>query len=117
MGHGLSELQRSLLTLAGRKFDKWAGRDSLSQVLFYSEALMHCFAWTKNAGRFPRRNIGAAQYNKAMATISRSVRRLEARGLVEKHKGPYWTGFKITPEGRDVLRASETAGKGVSPRY
>jgi len=117
MGRGLSDLQKVLLQKANAKHEEWAGRDSLSQVLFFSEALKHCFGWTKKAGRFPRKDIGAAQYNKAMATISRSVRRLEARGLVQKHKGSYWTGFKITPEGQDVLRSLEITGKAVSTQY
>ena len=51
---------------------------------------------------FSRQAIGEREYNRVMATLSRSCRRLEERGLVTRIQGAMagWSAVKITEEGK-----------------
>jgi hypothetical protein len=57
--------------------------------------------------RFDREAIGRARYDAAQASLSRAVRRLEARGLVERYEGAVsrWAGVRLADG------ALEAAGK------
>lgn len=96
MGRGLSDLQRWILKAAEER-----------DRLYYSDICEGYFGWTKIDGRsgpgaqkFDRAAIGAAEYNRVMATVSRSCRRLEARGLVHRIEGVYtrWTAIVLNTE-------------------
>jgi hypothetical protein len=56
-----------------------------------------------NEQKFSRKGIGEREYAKVMATLSRSVLRLEASGLVEWVGGRNWSGVEITEAGRTWL--------------
>jgi hypothetical protein len=51
--------------------------------------------------RFDREQIGRDRYGAAHASVSRAVRRLEARGLVERYAGTVirWAGLRLTDAG------------------
>lgn len=77
--------------------------------LYYAEVLAGYFGfpWTHWAGRslreargshcFDREAIGRSRYDAAQASLSRAVRRLESRGLVERHVAAYsrWAGIRL----------------------
>jgi hypothetical protein len=100
-------------------------RDSRAD-LYVSEILQGYFGWKplspirmeggeRNIGyHFSRRRIGEATYRKVMATLSRSIRRLEERGLVEYVKGYCaWTAVVITATGRQELYRLTHSHKGT----
>jgi hypothetical protein len=90
----LSRLQRWILyaAYANRSGDSTADPD-----LYYHEILAGYFGFpvrwnadkplhsTTGSHHFDRQAIGRARYHAAQASIGRAVRRLEARGLVERH--------------------------------
>jgi len=120
MGRGLSDLQRYILDRAGKQ-----------RRVYYVEILEGYFGWAPeyeigrySLGRyendhrgevgelvspgsqhFSRKRIGEKTYRKVMATLSRSCKRLQARGLVTWLCGTYsyWSGVEITEEGRKWL--------------
>ena len=53
------------------------------------------------AHRFDREQIGRERYDAAQASVSRAVKRLEARGLVERYAGAAsrWAGLRLTDAG------------------
>jgi hypothetical protein len=78
MGRGLSDLQQWILREARQR-----GR------LYHADIYEGYYGWKPRRGaslpgeqRFSKWEIGEAEYNKTMATVSRSCTRLEARGLV-----------------------------------
>jgi hypothetical protein len=110
MGRGLSQLQRHILTEAGQR-----------ERVHPAEILMSFFGWPykptclhdkpRALGERPHGNnfspaqIGPLRYTRTMASLSRAVRRLEDRGLVERFGytfGKAWC-LKITDKGRQVL--------------
>src|SRR5262245_31279974 len=107
MGRGLSDLQRFILTRAAQQ-----------ERLYYAEILAEYFGWELRKSMylkdgkywsgqfFGRRKIGEAVYHRVMATLSRTCRRLEARGLVQCVSGAYcrWSAVDITDKGRDCYR-------------
>jgi len=120
MGRGLSPLQ---LWIVNRAAEKKAavvegGRDRFEDVLDYSEILVYYFEWPKRrAGwawgpgatvepsrfsqNFRKDWVGEAEYGRVMAALSRSVRRLEQRGLVEKAWN-HFGGVRITELGKSL---------------
>ncbi len=89
MGRGLSDLQRWILAEA-RKQDR----------LYYADICEKYYGWRRKyhtwgdpfsvgCNKFYRSEIGHREYNRVMATISRSCRRLEKRGLVRCISGMY----------------------------
>jgi hypothetical protein len=100
----LSKLQRSILTLAYERRDR-------DRPLYYAEILAEVFDFpvsyyadslAENPGsqHFSRERIGAGRYDAAQASLSRAVRRLADRGLVEIVVAAYsrWTGLSLTEE-------------------
>ncbi len=104
MGRGLSDLQRWILAEA-RKRDR----------LYYADICEKYYGWprktdvagnplSRGSQHFSRSEIGNREYNRVMATISRSCLRLEKRGLVHCLAGEFhrWSGVEaITQEGGD----------------
>jgi hypothetical protein len=98
MGRGLSNLQRWILSEARRR--GW---------LEYDEIYQGYFGWRRTGPYWPNelrqtfspRDIGEGEYNRVMATVSRSVRRLEERGLV-RLTGDYLGQLELTGAGREV---------------
>jgi hypothetical protein len=132
MGRGLSELQRYILTEAGKR-----------QRVYYADILEGFFGWApvkpiarwkagdvrggvpgypeeqipenevgsiKHPGHqyFSRRKIGEKNYRKVLATLSRTCLRLGQRGLVTCLRGTmgHWSGIEITDKGREQLLVS-----------
>lgn len=105
MGRGLSDLQRWILAEA-RKRDR----------LYYADICEKYYGWPRKTDsqgnplsigsqHFSRSEIGEREYNRVMATISRSCLRLEKRGLVRclVAKSSRWSGVEavIQEEGDD----------------
>lgn len=102
----LSKLQKSILRIALR--NHLAGKDRV----YYSEILSEHYGFEiknrlDNCGQhFSRREIGAKRYSSAQAALSRAMRRLEDRGLIDCISGvAKWTAARLT------LRGIETANK------
>jgi hypothetical protein len=119
MGRGLSSLQRYIVAKA-----------ATVERLYYFEILQDYYGW-RNHGRPERRynpitqkftheqyyppgtqkfwpdEIGREQYHKILVTLSRTIARLQQRGLVTWLSGgrSHWSGVEITPEGRRVAAA------------
>jgi hypothetical protein len=85
---------------------------------------MKVFGWERGRGRwrsspgsqkFDRRDIGAQTYDAVLAAVSRSVRRLEDRGLVQRVSGAltHWSGLNLTEDG--VRMANCLVGFNVKP--
>jgi hypothetical protein len=117
---GLSPLQRSILVLA---YDNWTreGRSTQSEGCdgyFYEilERVWHFENRWAGASRertpthwhFGLRQIPYRRYNAAMASLSRSVKRLTDWGLVTRHRGKSWrgtwAGMKLTATGLPVAK-------------
>ncbi len=136
MGRGLSDLQRYILTEAGKR----------SRV-YYTDVLVGFFGWkpklplkrNKAGDRigadwatfrsevvpneddgnlslpgnqyFSKREIGEEAYSSVMAALSRSMRRLEVRGLITVLVGCYsrWSAAAITDQGREWLSVNSLA--------
>lgn len=66
---------------------------------------------------FERSVIGTERYAAAQASLSRAVRRLEARGLVTSHQGSdsRWAGVRLTGDGM-TLAADLDSGRPPSDR-
>jgi hypothetical protein len=77
----LSRLQKQILTLA---------YDRIQEPLYYSEVLEELYGFLPAVGgehalgnaRFDRLSIGLQRYAAAVAAVSRSMDRLESRGLI-----------------------------------
>jgi hypothetical protein len=115
----LSRLQRWILSAAceNRSADPAADSD-----LYYHEILAGYFGfpmrwhadkpWHLSPGlhHFDREAIGHARYHAAQASIGRAVRRLEARGLVERRKPACGgTGLRIADAAVEAARNLRTA--------
>lgn len=108
MARGLSDLEKRILTLAYEKrmhTPRTGPCDvSTTQVLLevYDWPLVeNCFSVA--AHNFDRSEIGLREYNRAMASVSRSLRRLEARGLATRFKSSHaWSGITLTPAGMEA---------------
>ena len=110
MGHGLSPLQRYIVTKA-----------ATVERLYYHDILQEYYGWTSHrrpghpgngtaspgTQRFGPAEIGPQRYHQTMVTLSRAVARLHARGLVTWLSGvnAHWSGVEITPEGRSLAAA------------
>ena len=126
MGRGLSELQKSIVTLALRSYEpnRTGGAD-----LYYSEIFAEVYQWQptlsplrgkpstymgyQSDGRrpgsqhFSKAAIGAKTYNSAQAAVSRAVTRLWNRGLVTPVIGARsrWSGLNLTETGAKAAHA------------
>jgi hypothetical protein len=120
MGRGLSDIQKTILSLAasnrgmaGRKVD-----------LYQAEIFQELCGWNPirvlserhyTGQHFSKVEVGERQYNGARATVSRAIRRLEERGLVIRVSGACskWSGINLTAEG--VKIASRKYGQDKGP--
>ena len=117
MGRGLSDLQR------------WILRETCHRgQLEYADIRRDYFGWKPKQkdqqlrDRYSPQDLGADEYNRVMATISRSCRRLEARGLkvrrIRCEKAPY-SGLdpRRHMSSTDTCRCSRwsEAGRGRAP--
>jgi hypothetical protein len=110
MGRGLSDLQRWILEKAASQ-----------KKLHPAEVLAGYFGWEPDhkwpwrgqiepaerprGQNFSRRRIGSAKYRSTMASLSRSIRRLEERGFVTRREyafGKAWCLY-ITEKGKEYL--------------
>lgn len=113
MGRGLSDFQLHILFMAsdkilnGRRESKgWmAGR---WPDLFISEILIEFFGWKPEryhsvlgCHHFSKAAIGEEHYNSIMATISRAIRRLNERGLIQRDRK--LKGIFLTPSGEKTI--------------
>lgn len=126
MGKGLSPLQRDILTIALKNRDEQVANKWVRTTdAYYAEVLHLHFGWPFNkvhwllasksdaeilncvrnespsAQFFSKEQIGAAKYNADMAALSRSMVRLEKRGLVKCMTGANsrWSGAILTDAG------------------
>ncbi len=115
----LSRLQRSILELAYvNRVAEGRHSESSGADLYFYELMVACFGFptpprrygetdrrrVPGSQRFSRRQIGAARYDAAQASVSRAVRRLEDRGLVVRLCGAvsHWSGLSLSPAGLAV---------------
>ena len=98
MGRGLSDLQRWILHEACERGQ-----------LEYADIRRDYFGWESKQtdkqlrDRYSPKEIGEDEYNRVMATISRSCRRLETRGLITlEGYAPYLRWIKPTKAGREI---------------
>jgi len=113
LGRGLSELQKTILTIAAKEKDD----PKRHNVALYNEVLARHYGWPiEYRGRlgvgpqgwhFSKADIGEKEYRKARAALSRSASRLAERGLVEFMVFP-WTervvGVSLTEAGAEVAK-------------
>ena len=106
MPRGLSTIQKRILRIA-------AGNDD--SLAYYAEVCHEHWGWVPvdpdaelhqpGTKKFNRAQIGHEEYNRTMATLSQSVRRLEARALGVRLAGTTsrWSAFEINDAGRQVI--------------
>ncbi len=104
MAGGLSDLQKKILEIAFRGYLQDPRADA-----FDAEILQDHFGWSPSrqiredpcAPVFSKQAIGPRRYNSCMASVSRSISRLEDRGLIRRFKGftQQWSGVKLTVSG------------------
>ncbi len=119
MGRGLSELQQDIIVIAYE--NKEAGLVSyetregpvMSAHVKREQILRERFGW-QPADRFgfllktfSKKEIGAEHYNRVMASLSRSLHRLEQRGMAWRtysYRADAWSGVELTEEGEAEAR-------------
>ncbi len=121
MGRGLSDLQKAVIVMAHENevAATVAYHDAEGPVITAhvtrEQILREYFGWQPDAARpsyhyrvFSRADIGHDKYNAVMVSLSRSLHRLEARGLVyltHSLMAAGWNGAELTDEGRtEALR-------------
>ena len=115
MGRGLSELQQAIIVMAYK--NKATGADAYhddsgpvaAAHVKRESILREYFGWQSDDARpdyhyrtFSRADIGRERYNATMVSLSRSLHRLEARGLVyltHSVMAAGWSGAELTEEG------------------
>ena len=121
----LSRLQRWILDAAyGNRSGNQAGPEA---DLYYHEILAGYFGFpvARNADKplhsspgshhFDRQAIGQARFHAAQASIGRAVRRLEARGLVERRGAGCGRSAGLTIADIAVEAASKLSDRGRRP--
>lgn len=98
MGRGLSNLQRFIMEKVAQEGD-----------IAPPDILQGFFGWKTarsprqpGGNRFSPREMGMDRYHKTMVTLSRSIRRLEFRGLLQRAE-PLWGNrfrLRLTDKGR-----------------
>jgi hypothetical protein len=96
MSRGISRLQRQILFIALRE-----------KFVTCQEILTELWGWQPQKQGAKESTIEKAKYASAHATLSRSLTRLWARGLIT-----YWrtlthsrTAVSLTPEGKELVQA------------
>ena len=105
MTEALSPLQQVILETAAR--NRSVSDDRPTDV-YAAEILVSYFGFPLTRSyhpargyigqHFSRTEIGARRYDAAQASLSRAMRRLETRGLIERVQGAYalWSGANLT---------------------
>ena len=121
MGRGLSSLQEQILSLAWEREQDERTRGVWEHpagggILFPQDILVRLWQWPITYGRwtgdgravwkghgwhFQPSSIGERAYQAAVVVLSRSLKRLRARGLVERRMK---TGLVLTDQGRAVVQ-------------
>src|SRR5262245_54205074 len=119
MGRGLSPLQHQILRLA---WEREQAPRAAHRKLFTQEIYVRLYHWPmrqlpwwqtldrehglafRYAWHFQPDVIGARRYHAAVVAVSRSLGRLEARGLLKRQR-PYLCSWRLTAEGRRVALA------------
>ncbi|MFI1962414.1 hypothetical protein ACH46L_31760 [Streptomyces althioticus] len=105
MGRGLSPLQRQILLIAEENRRARRRRGGRADV-YTAEVYARVYGFEPMPGRDPRdpstetfshEQIGASAYNRAAASVSRALRRLEERGLLTREPR---AGGRLTPAGQ-----------------
>jgi hypothetical protein len=120
VGRGLSELQQDIIVMAyeNKVSGVVAYHDDQGPVVTAhvrrEQILQERFGWEPDGARpdyhyriFSRTDIGHDRYNATMASLSRSLYRLEARGLVyltHSAMAAGWSGAELTEEGEAAAR-------------
>jgi hypothetical protein len=122
MGKGLSEQQKLILSLALKnRAAENKSKPSNGVDLYECEVLETNPLFARNTigslrdsngkiqggQHFYKSRIGIYEYNAACASVSRSFRRLEERGLVTRLEGAvsWWAGISLTEAG--IAKATE----------
>jgi hypothetical protein len=105
MGRGLSGLQRYILRETARR-----------ERLHPADILAGFFGWPTlgplrpegercRGLNFDREEVGPERYNASMASLSRAIRRLEDRGLIERSEYVFGRAFclRITDKGKQAI--------------
>jgi hypothetical protein len=108
MARGLSDLQKRILNLAYER--RMCGEKIGPCDVCTTQVLLEIYDWplVENcfsiaAHNFDRNEVGKQEYDQAMVTVSRALKRLEARGLVSRFKSHRaWSGISLTPAGFQV---------------
>lgn len=131
MGRGLSDLQKAVLLMAHENsftgddaYSNWDGEGKYPPHVKRARILEEYFGWQPDTatgrpprtGAFNRQDVGHKRYNAVMASLSRSLHRLETRGLIyltHSARAGGWSGAELTEEGRaEALRLlANSAGK------
>jgi hypothetical protein len=119
MARGLSPLQQQILKLAWKRGNVQAKQ---RRILFAQEILVKIYGFPVTLGRsrYDRENglafyyslhfqpsvIGPQRYHAAMVAVHRALARLQARGLLQRCKGPWRSvGWGLTEQGRTTVQA------------
>jgi hypothetical protein len=118
MGRGLSPLQQQILRLAWEREQPTPGRRPAHRILYSQEILVRLYHWPITYGqREPGRErglafhyawhfqpgvIGVERYHATLVAVSRSLRRLHARGLLTQRR---YGGWALTDQGRASVQA------------
>src|SRR5262245_58010446 len=123
MGRGLSPLQQQILRLAWAREQTYPARRSPRQTLFAHEILAKVYAFPVTLGRygygrdrhglassnalhFQPGVIGPQRYHAAEVAVHRALGRLQARGLLTRRKGEWYSvGWGLTDQGRTMAQA------------
>lgn len=112
MGRGLSPLQRHILLLAHD--NREAGRSGQGPDIHTAEIIATVYGFPVPSGRdprdsrhqtFSREEIGTQAYGAAAAAVSRTLRRLEERGLLTRHTR---AGGRLTEAGHQTAAGLST---------
>ena len=115
MGRGLSKLQQFILKKASREGD-----------IGPPDILEGFFGWKKTrlplrpgGHRFSPPEIGTDRYHKTMVTLSRSIRRLEGRGLVQREVAHWGNRFclRLTDAGKRWLLRGQQVGEAGPSKF
>jgi hypothetical protein len=123
MGRGLSDLQQDIIVMAYENKeagvvsyrvvgDNYRYKSEVVAEVKREQILTERFGWEPSTKRgrpgvFSRTDIGPERYNRVMASLSRSLHRLEERGLVwftHSVLAAGWSGVELTEEGEAEAR-------------
>ena len=99
MGRGLSELQKTMLTMQPDKSGEIMVRDVMTKY----------YGWAQHEPyhHFSKKEIGPKRYMSAYIAIRKALKRLDSRGLIwcpdPALKANNFSHYSLTSEGREIL--------------